>query len=599
MIQTAHMRVAHIIDIVLAQASISLNVVLSITNLVLVKSLSNMLSKILVLLVLLLVVVAVLGSRRLATLMGLPVNRVNRLGIASVGSVRSNGLDRSSSLELCGLLGPAKVVIVIQEVLRSSTRSLGRSRQSARNSNVVNELGDKRSPAVLMLGSKASASVGLEELVEENIVLKVGVKVELVIVTVEGSLSSLILSKDVNETMLNLLSNLGKVHVVAGASGALDLETVSVVQVVSLEGLNEQKGGREPNGTSPVGVTAKHGRVGIARDVVDSVSLAMDIHGVRMVLVELGQRSNTVFGQELVLVKHLLKNLDKSLLVHQRQKKSLTLTSLGHGSNVSTHNLTSVLDKPGQTLCEGAKSVENLGLQSDGSKQGNQTNQRSHGDLLGVGAAVRDGIVVEAISLVPQTMLGTVSTLEGHGICNEQEVLKELGSNVLVDESVLGKLKGNAQHVETEESHPSSSISLLQRSTSGERLGSVEETNVIQTKEASLEDVLTVEILSVDPPSEVEQQLLEDTLKEVNILSAIQLSLNLESSKSRPSMDGGVDVTKVPLVGGDLTVGMHVPLTGEQIKLLLGKFGVNHGKRDAVEGSIPSGKERVLPHIWH
>jgi len=46
---------------------------------------------------------------------------------------------------------------------------------------------------------------------------------------------------------------------------------------------------------------------------------------------------------------------------------------------------------------------------------------------------------------------------------------------------------------------------------------------------------------------------LEDTLKEVEILAAIHLPLNLKSSKDSPCMDRGIDVPKIPLVGRDLT----------------------------------------------
>lgn len=42
-----------------------------------------------------------------------------------------------------------------------------------------------------------------------------------------------------------------------------------------------------------------------------------------------------------------------------------------------------------------------------------------------------------------------------------------------------------------------------------------------------------------------------------------------------PSVDGGVDVSKIPLICGNLTVWFHIPFPGEHVKLLLGKRGVN------------------------
>lgn len=48
-----------------------------------------------------------------------------------------------------------------------------------------------------------------------------------------------------------------------------------------------------------------------------------------------------------------------------------------------------------------------------------------------------------------------------------------------------------------------------------------------------------------------------------------------------------------------LAIRMAVPLSGEQVDLLLCKIRVHHGKRDAVESTVPSSKERVFPRIRH
>jgi hypothetical protein len=56
-------------------------------------------------------------------------------------------------------------------------------------------------------------------------------------------------------------------------------------------------------------------------------------------------------------------------------------------------------------------------------------------------------------------------------------------------------------HVETEESHPSSSISLSESTTSRQRLGSVERSNIVKSKETTFKDIVSIGILSVDPPA--------------------------------------------------------------------------------------------------
>ena len=83
------------------------------------------------------------------------------------------------------------------------------------------------------------------------------------------------------------------------------------------------------DGSTPVGVTAKHPRHGVARPVVDLVSLTVDVHPPWLVLVLLGEpvpdqrqrvitldlviehlRSNAEVTEELVLIQHLLQDPD-------------------------------------------------------------------------------------------------------------------------------------------------------------------------------------------------------------------------------------------------------------------------------------------------
>ena len=42
-----------------------------------------------------------------------------------------------------------------------------------------------------------------------------------------------------------------------------------------------------------------------------------------------------------------------------------------------------------------------------------------------------------------------------------------------------------------------------------------------------------------------------------------------------PSMNRRIDISKIPLICGNLTIGLHVPLPGKQVELLLGKRGIN------------------------
>lgn len=43
-----------------------------------------------------------------------------------------------------------------------------------------------------------------------------------------------------------------------------------------------------------------------------------------------------------------------------------------------------------------------------------------------------------------------------------------------------------------------------------------------------------------------------------------------------PSVNRGVNVSEIPLVCGNLTIRLHIPLPGEHVKLLLGERRINN-----------------------
>ena len=49
----------------------------------------------------------------------------------------------------------------------------------------------------------------------------------------------------------------------------------------------------------------------------------------------------------------------------------------------------------------------------------------------------------------------------------------------------------------------------------GQRLRAVEDADVVQAKEAAGEEIVALGVLAIDPPGEIEQQLLESALEEM------------------------------------------------------------------------------------
>jgi hypothetical protein len=93
-------------------------------------------------------------------------------------------------------------------------------------------------------------------------------------------------------------------------------------------------------------------------------------------------------------------------------------------------------------------------------------------------------------------------------------VLEELGGDVLVGGILLGQLERHGEHGGAEERHPRGAIGLVQVAAGGQGLGAIEDADVVQPEKAPGEEVSPVYVLAVDPPGEVEQQLVEHAREE-------------------------------------------------------------------------------------
>src|SRR5688500_10897807 len=99
-----------------------------------------------------------------------------------------------------------------------------------------------------------------------------------------------------------------------------------------------------------------------------------------------------------------------------------------------------------------------------------------------------------------------------------------------------------------------------------QRLGAIEEADVIEAEKSAGEDVSSLNVLAIHPPSEIEQQLLETTFKEEQVTRALA-SGNLVNAPAGPRVHGRIHIAKRPFVSGDLPVGMHVPFAQKEKEL--------------------------------
>src|SRR5437667_7066927 len=180
-----------------------------------------------------------------------------------------------------------------------------------------------------------------------------------------------------------------------------------------------------------------------------------------------------------------------------------------------------------------------------------------------------------------------------------EKVLEEFAGYVLVARVLLRQLQGNDEEVQAIHRHPARAVRLLDVPAGRQRVAAVENSDVVESQETALKNVLAFPVLPVDPPSEVQQQLLKDPLEEDPVRAAEHLFLDFVNPPCGPGVHRGIHVIESPLVGGELPVRVHVPLAREQDELLLCEVRVDHGKRNAVEREIPRGKPRILPVVRH
>ena len=182
-----------------------------------------------------------------------------------------------------------------------------------------------------------------------------------------------------------------------------------------------------------------------------------------------------------------------------------------------------VLQEPFEALME-AWSLASVGLQHLDCEERDQPH---HGaDPERCDAPVREVqlVIVELVLLVPQPDLGPGDV--GHRLGDEEEVLEELGGDVLVDMVVHRQLEGDLHQVEQVHRHPGGAVGLVDVAASGQRGGAVEDLDIVEAQEATLEDVAAGGVLAVHPPGEVQHQLVEDALQKVAVALPPRRSLS-------------------------------------------------------------------------
>src|SRR6201993_2530658 len=79
------------------------------------------------------------------------------------------------------------------------------------------------------------------------------------------------------------------------------------------------------------------------------------------------------------------------------------------------------------------------------------------------------------------------------------------------------KLQGDAHEVKAEHAHPTSCVRLFEYSPARQLFAAVNDGDVVETEETTLENVVSRAVDLVHPPSEVDQELVKTLFKEFAI----------------------------------------------------------------------------------
>src|SRR5215472_7288295 len=164
-----------------------------------------------------------------------------------------------------------------------------------------------------------------------------------------------------------------------------------------------------------------------------------------------------------------------------------------------------------------------------------------------------EDVIIETVFFVPHRIVMIANPI--HCIGNPNEVFIETVSQAFIDRVVLGKDNGELTHDLAKQSNPCGAIGLFDNS-SGWQVGApIKYANVVQAEKSSGENIAPLRVFAVYPPGEIDQQALKTLFHKLDV-SPAPLFLNLVQEQRGPGMDGRVNVAKLPLVGGNLSIGM-------------------------------------------
>ena len=225
--------------------------------------------------------------------------------------------------------------------------------------------------------------------------------------------------------------------------------------------------------------------------------------------VETRERAQPERRQELLLVKHSREQSFEPRFVDQTDQLAGLAVREQFREGAA---LRSVVHKPPGARAKIGQRLPQRGIEPDGCEDRQQSDHGAGADDHRLPVRFPQPVVEKAIFLVPKLV---------HRRGDRCEVLEEFESDVLIRRIVIGEDERDFKHVEAIFRHPGGGVGLLEDFAPGQQFRSIERPDIVEAKEAAFKYVVARGVVPIDPPGEINQELLECPRQKIEVGAAV------------------------------------------------------------------------------
>src|SRR5215469_11218277 len=174
-----------------------------------------------------------------------------------------------------------------------------------------------------------------------------------------------------------------------------------------------------------------------------------------------------------------------------------------------------VFEKPARMAGELLQPLEHRTLQHLDSEDRDQSDHRAHLERHSLAAGKIEDVVIKFVLFVPQPDSFPANIC--HRLGDVEKMLEEFDRDVLVDRVFEGEFKRDAQQIQGVHCHPGSAVGLVYEAAGGQRRTAVKDADIVKTEKPALKYIPALGVLAVDPPGEVQHQLVKYPLEEMAV----------------------------------------------------------------------------------